>query len=391
MTEEYQYFKDNPEYAMNWYKDSDKVSDRAREAVSVMTGLRLIYGYNDETIRPENKITRAEAYTLLTLFEFYLLNESGAGYGDASGSGIRLLKLSASNVSEYGFDLEFVVNAEAHNENAVLTYAYTTLPEFAPDNNTIKMRSSYLFSNTLRLSDITFVETIGNQSVYRTSAHAEFPNTFYVYAMLSSGEEYTDIVNCMVSEGLPSVDLDAPSYLNPDYGYNYNKALTLIDAVPRYINSEGRSFTLEINVGPDSDRDDTDVIVAWSADPLFVITQDNITSNMSGLTTQTIPLRLFSAGEVGDMQRLFSTVVTINSTGTFHVFVMLKNKTGVSQIIRRTVFLANLDPSPTPTPGAPATSPTPPPPPQPSPTPRPTPTPKPTPGPSPTAGPSPTP
>jgi len=50
-----------------WYylEDSDKIPVWAREFIGKMCGLGFITGYEDNTIRPNNNVTRAEAVTLL--------------------------------------------------------------------------------------------------------------------------------------------------------------------------------------------------------------------------------------------------------------------------------------------------------------------------------------
>jgi hypothetical protein len=183
-----------------------------------------------------------------------------------------------------------------------------------------------------------------------TSVHAKYPGTYYVYAMLSRDGEYTDISGCVISNGLPAGDLNRPSYLYPDYGYNYNRTMTLIDAVLRDVNHDERSFTLNITVGPDADRDDTEVVIAYTTDPTLAVTESNIVSGASDLTPiKPASIRTYIPGNVGEMHRSFSTKVTIDSTGTCYVYIMLRNKTGVSVILRRNVYI--IPPAPTPTPG----------------------------------------
>ena len=47
------------------YKDSNKIPEWAKKATQVLTSSGLINGYEDNTIRPDNSVTRAEAVTML--------------------------------------------------------------------------------------------------------------------------------------------------------------------------------------------------------------------------------------------------------------------------------------------------------------------------------------
>ena len=47
------------------FADSDQIPEWAKENINKMVGLGFVSGYEDNTIRPNNFVTRAEAVTLL--------------------------------------------------------------------------------------------------------------------------------------------------------------------------------------------------------------------------------------------------------------------------------------------------------------------------------------
>ncbi|MDR1531776.1 MAG: S-layer homology domain-containing protein, partial [Clostridiales bacterium] len=178
------------------YPDSAGITDgSAREAVAAMIDRQLMHIYTDGSLKPHDMLTRAEAYTILAAIDLNLrhsikqnrsLADSYVAYG------IQLLRANARNVSRRGFELEIAVNDIAINRNAEVVVSYAQDFDFAVTKENIAT-SPALVTAIWRLSDMVSENNSLYEGVYSAYVNADISRDIYVYVMLRSDNEHSDI------------------------------------------------------------------------------------------------------------------------------------------------------------------------------------------------------
>ncbi len=180
------------------YNDNKTISNWARQAVAVMTDQKFINGYPNGSFNASGVITRAEAYTIIANIELQLKKSIVNPTPTESVSNIKLIRIQAKNVANNGFNLEFTVNDIAVDKNSDVVFAYTTKNDLLVTEDNIENKSVLPTTKTVKLKDLKKVSEFAYQSIYSTYINESFPNTFYVYAMLKSGNSKTDVKNCVI-------------------------------------------------------------------------------------------------------------------------------------------------------------------------------------------------
>ena len=294
----------------------------SRLAAAVMVDQGFIFGFADDTFRPDVPMPRGEFFFTLAAiddnFRHFLPNTQSNPSNSFYGDGPRIIRLETRNHSIDGFYIDITVNRAAVSANAEVLIAPGDMG--AHIFNSIDMTTRNIYRNTtpLRLSHMQRRVEHADYVVFTYPMNYSYLQNHSLFVMLNAGGALSNIERSFVTFiGSAPGPTPTPTHrpFNPAEIMLFN--LTAGNVI-------GNSFEVQITVNDMAVLGNADVFFAFTTSRGVHVNQSNIMGG-AGLTSRHTWINAMQHISTFGGTSVFSDRLTVPFNGRFYVHAVLRS------------------------------------------------------------------